>query len=194
MLICIFCYGHSLKGNFVFDDTEAIIKNKDLNTNTPFESILTNDFWGTNIKSNASHKSYRPVTVFIYKCLLKIVGSKDPYWFHFLNILLYSILCLQSYFYFQLLSNERVAFFTTMLFTVHPIHTEVVASVVGCADLLCSIFFYFGLINFHKSICNECIWRYSSALIFITISTFCKEIGITSIVSIKFLYLFTKFW
>lgn len=56
----------TLTGDFVFDDSEAIVKNKDVVSDSwlnPFD----NDFWGTNIKSNLSHKSYRPLTIISFK-------------------------------------------------------------------------------------------------------------------------------
>ena len=56
----------SINGDFVFDDSEAILKNKDVLSESwldPFGS----DFWGTNIKSNSSHKSYRPLTILTFK-------------------------------------------------------------------------------------------------------------------------------
>lgn len=56
----------SLNGDFVFDDSEAIIKNKDV-TSHPFWTAFYNDFWGTNISSNISHKSYRPLSVITFR-------------------------------------------------------------------------------------------------------------------------------
>lgn len=155
----------------------------------PLSNILKNDFWGTNIKSNISHKSYRPVTVFVFRCLVEIAGYKEPMWFHVTNIILYIIICLQCYNYLQLWLNQNGAFFTTILFVVHPVHTEVIASVVGCADLLCAMFFFLAMNNFHKAILNKQIWRYITSLFCIAIATFCKEIGITSIVSIHLIYI-----
>lgn len=57
----------SLWGTFAFDDSEAIIKNKDVLPGTPVKEAFLNDFWGTDIKSNASHKSYRPLTILSYR-------------------------------------------------------------------------------------------------------------------------------
>lgn len=59
-------YLFSLDGDFVFDDSEAITKNKDVTQNF-FTSAFTNDFWGTDITSNFSHKSYRPLTIISFK-------------------------------------------------------------------------------------------------------------------------------
>lgn len=60
-------YMFSLDGDFVFDDSEAIVKNADVKLDTHVSSVFHNDFWGTNMKSNLSHKSYRPLTVLTFR-------------------------------------------------------------------------------------------------------------------------------
>lgn len=57
----------SLYGSFIFDDVEAIVKNKDVMPTSPFLSVFKNDFWGTSISLNSSHKSYRPLTIISYR-------------------------------------------------------------------------------------------------------------------------------
>jgi len=66
-LIAVVCYTTSLNGGFVFDDTEAVINNEDVKPGTPISQVFQNDFWGTNIKSNNSHKSYRPLTILSFQ-------------------------------------------------------------------------------------------------------------------------------
>lgn len=56
----------TLHGDFVFDDSEAIIKNKDV-VSESWMDAFNNDFWGTDIKSNLSHKSYRPLTIISFR-------------------------------------------------------------------------------------------------------------------------------
>lgn len=60
-------YCNTLWGTFVFDDNEAIVKNKDVMPYTPIQNIFKNDFWGTDIGLNSSHKSYRPLTILSYR-------------------------------------------------------------------------------------------------------------------------------
>uniref|UniRef100_A0AAR2JIP9 Transmembrane and TPR repeat-containing protein 4 n=1 Tax=Pygocentrus nattereri TaxID=42514 RepID=A0AAR2JIP9_PYGNA len=68
-LVALVCFINSYDGDFVFDDSEAIINNKDLNPATPLNNIWKNDFWGSNLSSNSSHKSYRPLTVLTFRWL-----------------------------------------------------------------------------------------------------------------------------
>lgn len=56
----------SFNGDFVFDDSEAVVKNKDVYGDSWTETFY-NDFWGANIQSNLSHKSYRPLTLLSFR-------------------------------------------------------------------------------------------------------------------------------
>ena len=61
-------FGNSINGSFVFDDTEAIINNKDVTSpKTSIAALFLHDFWGSNISSALSHKSYRPLVVLSFK-------------------------------------------------------------------------------------------------------------------------------
>jgi len=60
----------SFNGEFVFDDVEAIVNNKDVHTGTDATSlsdVFLHDFWGSRLSSNTSHKSYRPLTVLTFR-------------------------------------------------------------------------------------------------------------------------------
>jgi hypothetical protein len=61
------CYIPSLNGDFVFDDSEAVIHNEDVRPTSPFWNIFFNDYWGTRLNHPNSHKSYRPFTVLSFR-------------------------------------------------------------------------------------------------------------------------------
>lgn len=65
-------YYVSLYGSFVFDDVEAVVKNKDVMPISPLATVFRNDFWGTSISLNSSHKSYRPLTILSYRLVGKL--------------------------------------------------------------------------------------------------------------------------
>lgn len=60
------CFINSYNGKFVFDDSEAIVHNEDIQT-TPLIDIFKNDFWGTKLTHKQSHKSYRPFTILSFR-------------------------------------------------------------------------------------------------------------------------------
>lgn len=60
-------FWNSVWGEFVFDDAEAIVNNDDVQGTAPFWKLFYNDFWGSLINQNYSHKSYRPFTVITFR-------------------------------------------------------------------------------------------------------------------------------
>ena len=60
-------YSNSRHCDFVFDDVSAIKDNLDLRPTTPWVQLMYNDFWGTPMSAERSHKSYRPLTVATFR-------------------------------------------------------------------------------------------------------------------------------
>lgn len=54
--------------------------------------------------------------------------------------------------------KDRVLLLGTLLFAVHPIHTEAVSGIVGRAELMCFVF-YLGTIRVYCSICAGLSFR-----------------------------------
>lgn len=83
---------------------------------------------------------YRPVTVLSYVLDAKIGGMK-PWIFHAGNILLHAIASLLVFFLARtLLQKDIPALAASLLFAVHPVHTEAVAWVSGRSELLAAVF------------------------------------------------------
>ena len=89
--------------------------------------LLRNDFWGTPMHIEGSHKSYRPLTVATFR-LNYMLHELQPLGYHLVNILLHSAVC---YLYVLLcgvvFSEVWPALIAGLLFAVHPIHTEAVS-------------------------------------------------------------------
>lgn len=80
----------------------------------------------------------------------KIKDLSDKTWFpnilHFFNALWYALLCMVIYRTLLLLLNQKqeadntkanfIAFVTTLIYTIHPLHTEAVANVKGLDEIL----------------------------------------------------------
>ncbi|KAK9879659.1 hypothetical protein WA026_006722 [Henosepilachna vigintioctopunctata] len=177
------CYCNTLWGSFLFDDTEAIVKNKDVMPSTSINEIFRNDFWGTNISLNSSHKSYRPLTILSYR--LNVIYSNnilDSFQFHATNVILYGVLCLLTIPVFELFLKKRkheylheIAFMSSLLFTVHPVHTESVAALVGRADILGSIFFLVTILLYHGSLKQKSVLLLIMSLLVTIAAVLCKE-------------------
>ncbi|WIA32001.1 hypothetical protein OEZ86_002854 [Tetradesmus obliquus] len=67
-LLAVFVYVNTLIGDFTFDDNFAVITNGDVtNNDNPVSGLFKHDFWGQDITSSQSHKSYRPVTILAFR-------------------------------------------------------------------------------------------------------------------------------
>jgi len=169
---------------FTFDDLAAVVNNKDLSKSTPMSNLLWNDFWGTPMSMEHSHKSYRPFTTLSFK-INKIFFGKEAVSFHIVNVVFYIFVCTLFYnFAYQmsiLLSFTKengniFALVAALLFTVHPIHVEAVVGIVGRAELLSAIF-YLLTIMFYT---NFGFKNKALSIIFILFGAFSKEQAITS--------------
>ncbi|EDV91013.1 protein O-mannosyl-transferase TMTC4 [Drosophila grimshawi] len=143
VLICLICYGYGgLSGaKFVFDDTVAIVKNKNVNSlPTNWSAIFSHDFWGAPLLSADSHKSFRPLTTLMFHYEYAMLGLNAAH-MKFLNLLLHCVNTLLMWrlvrsFYIDYVNVERWAMISAALFAVHPVHTEAVSGVVGRAELM----------------------------------------------------------
>ena len=111
----------------------------DLRPETPIGNLLRNDFWGTPVHTEKSHKSFRPLAVLTFR-LNFLLGDLNPFGYHLGNVAVHGLVC---YFTTHLLSVVMPSLGATavasLLFAVHPIHTESVASVVGRAEVLSAL-------------------------------------------------------
>ena len=118
---------NTLDNQFCFDDLSAIEQNKDLRAQTPWTNLIWNDFWGTPMHIDGSHKSYRPLCVATFR-LNYLLHELQPMGYHLVNVLLHGAVC---YLYVQLcgvvFSQVWPALIAGLLFAVHPIHTEAVS-------------------------------------------------------------------
>ncbi|CAG0917923.1 unnamed protein product [Notodromas monacha] len=90
-MAAILCFLNSIGGDFVFDDTEAIVNNADVRPDSPIANVFINDFWGHRLTSNISHKSYRPLTVLTFRLNEWLVGGQKPAAFHVTNVSLHAL-------------------------------------------------------------------------------------------------------
>ncbi|KAM6438082.1 protein O-mannosyl-transferase TMTC3 [Liasis olivaceus] len=175
------CYWNSLFCGFVFDDVSAILDNKDLHPSTPIKNLFLNDFWGTPMSEERSHKSYRPLTVFTFR-LNYLFSELNAISYHFLNVIFHAVVCIIFLKLCKLFLDNKSSLVASLLFAVHPIHTEAVTGVVGRAELLSSIFFLAAFLSYTRSRGpeNTIVWTPIAATVFlVAVATLCKEQGVT---------------
>uniref|UniRef100_A0A3Q4HE45 Protein O-mannosyl-transferase TMTC3 n=1 Tax=Neolamprologus brichardi TaxID=32507 RepID=A0A3Q4HE45_NEOBR len=175
------CYWNSLSCGFVFDDVSAILDNKDLRPSTPIRNLFLNDFWGTPMAEERSHKSYRPLTVLTFR-LNYLFSELSAASYHLLNVILHAVVCVLFLRVCRLFLDKTSSLVAALLFAVHPIHTEAVTGVVGRAELLSSIFLLAAFLAYTKSTGpdHSIVWPpIALTVVLVAAATLCKEQGIT---------------
>ncbi|GAB6030299.1 hypothetical protein CHUAL_005973 [Chamberlinius hualienensis] len=178
---CFVCYFNTLSCAFVFDDISAVRDNKDLRPSTPIVNLLWNDFWGTPMHKEQSHKSYRPLCIATFR-FNYFIHELQPMGYHLVNVLLHATVTIVYYWFCLLFLSPNTSVVAALLFAVHPIHTEAVAGVVGRAETLCAFFFLMSFLSYHQ--CTKKLHSFDCkhlllCLLSMAASMLCKEQGIT---------------
>jgi len=141
-------YANTLQHGFVLDD--AIVITDNMYTQQGVKGvggILSKDtFFGffkvEGKEALVSGGRYRPMTLVIFALLYQLVGA-SPFVFHLLTVLLFAATCVLFYRTLLLLfggaENDRallLSWLAALLFAAHPIHTEVVANIKGCDEIV----------------------------------------------------------
>ena len=140
-------YANSIGNDFALDDGIVIIHNEYVQKGIAgIGKILSTDAYDSYYRSMHANQMlaggrYRPLSIVVFAIEQSIFGDN---WHikHFLNVLFY-VACILSIFYFlskyllkKLPAGEDMAFIATLLFAIHPMHTEVVANVKSLDEIL----------------------------------------------------------
>ena len=192
-------YFNTLDGGYVWDDRAAIISNKDVRQETTMEELFAHDFWGQNIKDSLSHKSYRPLTVLSFR-LNHMLHGLESRGYHVTNVIIYGLVTLLAYELGKVWMSKGAARIASVLFCVHPVHVEAIASLVGRADSLCGLFYIAAILSYVESLggaqvfgmakkdgrqhntafpTSSCALYFALAIFLSVAASFSKEIGVT---------------
>jgi protein O-mannosyl-transferase len=135
LAIVVLAYGNTLVNAFTMDDIALYIVRNTQVTHPSLQALFT-PHRATNV--------FRPVT-FITFALDWQIGGGRPFLFHLVNLLLHAAVTLLLYLLLRTIlrsspGGNAVALASALLFAVHPIHTEAVASIVGRSELLAAGF------------------------------------------------------
>ena len=138
LAIVALIYGNTLRNGFTMDDGVYILRNAQVTQPS------VRGLFGANKTSNV----FRPVT-FATLALNWRLGGARPFGFHIFNLILHAAATLLLYLLLQALlraspPGRTIAFAAALVFAVHPLHTEAVASVVGRAEVLAAGFLFAG--------------------------------------------------
>lgn len=134
-VVALLSFIQTVTYDFTFDDVPIVRDNPLLTSLANVPEIFQTNYWGDS--SEFKEKSvYRPLVILTYALQHSLHGDA-PVGYHVFNIFAH-VLCSFLLFRFLLLlvPTPKVALVAALLFAVHPIHTEVVAGIVGRAEIL----------------------------------------------------------
>jgi len=148
-IISFLVYANTLQNGYVMDDATVITRNTIVTKGVAGipELLVTSRLKGFALTDN--EESYRPIPLIMYAIEYQVFGANATEG-HLFNIVSF-ICCVLSLFFFlnKLLNDKiRIAFIASLLFAIHPIHTEVVANIKSRDELLCFLFAFLSLIMF----------------------------------------------
>ena len=130
-------FGSSLDNGFVLDDTTLIRDNPLIREISGLPVLFRSGYWEPEAKIGL----YRPLVISSY-ALNYSLGQRDPWGYHLANVVLHAFVCLLVLaLYRRLAKDPLVSAGAAFLFAALAIHTEVVANVVGRAEILWALFF-----------------------------------------------------
>jgi protein O-mannosyl-transferase len=203
VVVALGLYANTLGHGFVLDDMMMITHNTFTKEGfIGIGKILTNDaftgFHGEN-KNLLPGGRYRPLSQMMFAVEYGLFGD-NPLPGHLLNILLYALGCFLLYKALDALFKGRFkglwrfsfAFVITLLFTMHPLHTEGVANIKGRDEILTLIGFALLLwLSMKYSADNRKIWLLWMIPVFL-LSMLSKESAITFLAAIPVILIFRE--
>lgn len=148
--LAVVCYASTAFNQFTYDDNAIVRDNPRIRSLTAFSDIWLRDWWygdvdGDPIVDPARDRLYRPLTMCSF-ALNHAVNGARPMGFHVVNVLLHALACwLVWRFARRLCNDDAVASIAAVIFTVHPVHSEAVAGIVGRGEILAAVFLLLGL-------------------------------------------------
>ena len=205
IVLSLALYSNTLWFDFNLDDGLIITENQFTKKGiSGIKDILSNDafvgFFGKQ-KSLVAGGRYRPLSQVMFAVEYQIFGA-NPFPGHLVNILMYAFLC---WFLFLILRKlfktdnklpwyRSMPFVITILYAAHPLHTEVVANIKGCDEIMSLLgalgALYFTLRYLETNKPAQLIW--SSLCLFLGLMS--KENSITFVAIIPLtIFVFTKY-
>jgi len=170
-------YTNTFKHDYAWDDAIVLTENSRVQkglTNVPelFENIKT---------MKTEHRyGYRPITLLSFAAEVQFWGL-SPKAGHVGNTIYYALLCVLIFYFLRHFfpDREMEMLIITLLFAVHPLHTEVVANIKSRDEILVMLFGIAGLLQFRKFINSYKVIPFLLALLAFLLAFLSKENAIT---------------
>lgn len=179
-LLAIVVYISGLGNGFTFDDFYKLLDNP----------AVTSPDWSNPLGFFVPDEGEMPNPDRAIPQMLNAVEyalwGAQPFGYHLVNIVLHSLISVLFYLLVCCLfpNRKRIAILCAILFACHPIHTDVVSSIIGVGELLSSLCFVLILLLYVKSTREESrgwSWMYLATIPILFCGAFSKETAVFSL-------------
>ena len=188
-LVSFAVYFNALSSDFVYDDTDQVLKNHWIRDVKYIPDIFSESVWSFQDETTISNY-YRPLMHLVFMLNYYVFGLR-PWGFHLVNILFHTGVSILVFVITSRLlrasssasKRDETAFIgalqsppfvVAVIFATYPIHTEAVAWVAGIPDLSYTFFF---LLSFYLYMRSEAgtKGRYYLSVVSFFVAALCKE-------------------
>lgn len=175
-------YGNSLKNGYALDDRYVTVTNEAHPDNPRIAKGwkgIPEIFSTRYVVGDQQDFDYRPIPLVTFAIEYQFFGS-NAFVNHFVNVLLYALTCILLFLtLLKIVPSGNILFplLTSVVFLMHPIHTEVVDNIKSRDELLC---FLFGLLSFFKFLnlrAGFSMKDFIYTFLFLLLSLLCKKTG-----------------
>jgi tetratricopeptide (TPR) repeat protein len=138
--ITFLVYFNSIFNPFIWDDFSLIVNNPYIRSFKNFKFYFITDLF-----RGGSSNFYRPLQTISYAIIYKIF-KLNPVGYHLLNIFLHTGCAILIFVLLRDIYGEKISFFVSLLWAIHPVNTEAITYISGTADPL---FLFFGLLSIY---------------------------------------------
>ncbi len=186
--IGFFVYFNSLFSPFVWDDVSQIQNNYFIQNLNNLPRFFLGSTFGLSNSLNLTGLYYRPLMTTFFSLIFSSFGS-NTFYFHFLQVSIHILNGVLIFVLFKKFFKEKLAFFLSLIFLVHPINVEAVDYISAIQEPL---FFFFGILALILSLKERIRIKRAIVIgIFLLCSLLSKETGLLFIIMIcayRFIY------
>jgi len=194
-IVSILLYANTFTHDFAFDDVAVVTQNTFVkNGINGIPDILTTGSWD-GFKPKRAMKIYRPFQLVVFAVQYEFFRmNAGPY--HIFHVLSYALLNCLIFILLKAFWKDKFPYLPlliTLIFTIHPIHTDVVANIKGSADLFAMLFGILAFLMVFSYIKKQKLIYIILGCLSFLISLSSKETAITYLAIIPLaIYYFTK--
>ena len=194
VFLAVILYANSYGHDYAYDDLAVLKENRFVKKGTDGigDILRTQYFEGYDPNTNA--RAYRPVSLITYAFEYEYFGL-DPKVHHFVNIFLYALTAVVLFLaLLRLLYRHHwlLAFMTTLLFVVHPVHVDVVANIKSRDELLGFLNFCIALLFLLRDLDKPSLANKLLSFIFYFLALASKESLLTTIACLPLVLYFFR--